>query len=146
MLSTPFLLRMDELGVEWVGGDGTYEHQQILVTPELAARHGWIARKGSGASALSTLDHLRHSIVIGHTHRQSIVYHTSHTITGEPKTLTGVEAGTLAQVRGGLGYAVSPSWQAGFAAASVWPDGTFKIDLASWLNDRLLFRDWDCRP
>lgn len=146
VLSTPFLLRMDELGIEWIGGDGSYEHEQILVTSELAARHGWIARKGSGASALSTLEHLRHSIVIGHTHRQSVVFHTSHSITGEPKTLTGVEAGTLARVRGGLGYAVSPSWQAGFAAASIWPDGTFKIDLASWINDRLLFRDWNYAP
>lgn len=143
VLSVPFLLRLDELGVEWVkSATGSYEDAQVNVTSELAARHGWIARKGSGASALQTIDHLRYSVVIGHTHRQSVVFHTAHSITGEPKTLLGCEAGTLAQVRHGLGYAQAPDWQNGFATASIWPDGQFNVQLAQWVDDRLLWRDW----
>lgn len=139
VLSVKHLLRLDELGIEWVGGDGEYAHEQIKVSPHLAARHGWIARKGSGASAKATLDHLRYSCVIGHTHRQGIVFHTAHDIDGTPLQLVGVEAGTMAKVRGGLGYAVAADWQAGFATARIWPDGTFSCDLAKWVEGSLLW-------
>jgi len=143
-LSVQHLLRLDELGVEWVDAGGEYTHGQIQVTPELAARHGWIAKKGSGTSALATIDHLRYSVVIGHSHRQSIVHHTAHGMDGKPRTLLGAEAGTLAKIEGGLSYAVAPDWQAGFATASVWPDGTFKLDLATYVDGHLLWRDFRC--
>lgn len=146
VLSIRHLLRLDELEVD-LGCEGDeYAHDQVQITPELAARHGWIARKGSGTSALATIDHLRYSVVIGHTHRQSIVHHTAHSIDGTPKTLLGAEAGTLARVQGGLGYAVAPDWQPGFATAQVWDDGQFKLDLATWVNGRLLWRDWRSGP
>jgi hypothetical protein len=148
VLSTPYLLRLDELGVEWHPAGASYEHAQINVTSELAARHGWIAKKGSGASALTTIDHLRYSVVIGHTHRQAIVHHTAHSIDGEPKTLLGCEAGTLAAIKGGLGYATAPDWQQGFAVAHVYggTPGLFKVDLATYVDGTLLWRDWICRP
>jgi Calcineurin-like phosphoesterase len=142
VLSIPFLLRLDELGIEWTDPHGTYEHGQVNITSELAARHGWIASKGSGSSALKTIDHLRYSVIIGHTHRQSIVYHTAHSIDGKPRTLLGAEAGTLANIEGGLGYAVAPDWVNGFAVAECWPDGTFHVDLATAVAGRLLWRDW----
>lgn len=140
--SVPFLLRLDELGIEYQDAGGEYAHGQIQVTPELAARHGWIAAKGSGSSALKTIDHLRYSVVVGHTHRQGIVHHTAHSIDGRPRTLLGAEAGTLAKVEGGLGYAVAPDWQQGFATATVWDDGRFKLDLATWVDGSLMWRDW----
>jgi hypothetical protein len=148
VLSTPYLLRLDELGVEWHPAGSSYEHAQINVTSELAARHGWIAKKGSGASALTTIDHLRYSVVIGHTHRQAIVHHTAHSIDGQPKTLLGCEAGTLANIEGGLGYANAPDWQQGFAVADVYSGtpGLFKVDLATYVDGTLLWRDWICRP
>jgi hypothetical protein len=143
VLSVKHLLRLDELGVEWVGGEGEYSHQQIKVSPQLAARHGWIARKGSGSSARATLEHLGYSCVIGHTHRQSRVFHTAHDIDGRAIQLEGVEAGTMARTDGGLGYAVQPDWQQGFATARIWPDGFFSCDLAKfdggslvWANQR----------
>lgn len=147
VLSTPFLLRLDELGVEWEAPDGGYENAQINLTSELAVRHGWVARRGSGQSALSSIDHLRYSVIIGHCHRQAIVHHTAHSIDGKPKTLLGCEAGTLANIEGGLGYANAPDWQMGFATAQIYPDdGTFKVDLATWVDGSLLWRDWRCRP
>lgn len=147
VLSTPFLLRLDELGIGWEQPDGGYENAQIKLTSELAARHGWIASKGSGSSALKTIDHLRYSVIIGHTHRQAIVHHTAHSIDGKPKTLLGCEAGTLADIEGGLGYANAPDWQMGFATAQVYAeDGTFKVDLATFVDGLLMWRDWRCRP
>lgn len=139
--SVPFLLRLEELGIEWVNPNGEYAHGQVQLCKNLAVRHGWIAKKGSGTSALATLEHLGYSVVVGHTHRQSLVHKTTHDISGEPSTLAGVEAGCMCQVRDGLGYAIAPDWQQGFATASVWPDGKFKIDLATYVNGNLYWRD-----
>jgi hypothetical protein len=146
VLSVKHLLRLDELGVEWVGGEGEYAHQQIKVSPHLAARHGWIVRKGSGTSARATLEHLGYSCVIGHTHRQSQVFHTHHDIDGSPSELVAVEAGTMSCVQGGLGYAVAADWQAGFATARIWPDGTFSCDLAKWVNGSLVWANQRLTP
>jgi len=135
-----YLLRLDELGVEFINPEGSYKHSQVNVSPNLAARHGWVARKGSGASALATLDHLGYSIVVGHTHRQSRVHKTSYNIDGKPTTLTAVETGCMCSIVGGLGYAVNPDWQQGFATANVFGDGSFTIDLATFVDNKLYWR------
>lgn len=147
VLSTPFLLRMDELGIEWETNDGAYDGARIRISDELQAIHGWIARKGSGASALQTLDHMRVSTIQGHTHRQSIVYRTTFTIDDEAKTLVAAETGTLAEIRGGLGHSNRPDWQMGFCTASVITGGDqagrFSLDLAVYVpgeDDVLLWR------
>lgn len=141
LLDVGHLLRLDELDIEFVRPDGDYEHTQIKLSPYLAARHGWIARKGSGSSALATLEHLGFSVVVGHTHRQSLVYKTRHDIDGEVSTLAACETGCMCRIEEGLGYAVAPDWQNGFATAEIWPDGTFKIDLATYVNGVLYYRN-----
>ncbi len=103
-------------------------------------RHGWLARKGSGATALATLTYLGHSVIVGHTHRQALVYHTQHKIDGRVRIHCGIEAGTLAQVSGGLGYAVAPDWQPGFCTVYLNPDGTFSPSLATYVSGRLLWQ------
>lgn len=135
------LLRLDALGIDFIQPAGSYEHAQAQVSKYLAARHGWLAKKGSGTSALSTLEHLGYSIVVGHTHRQSLVHKTTHDIDGKPSTLAAAETGCMCQIEDGLGYSVAPDWQNGFATAEVWEDGTFKIDLATYANDRLYWRN-----
>lgn len=141
VLGIEHLLRLDELGIDYVDPQGEYAQGQIKVTENLAARHGWLAKKGAGSSALATLEHLGFSVLIGHTHRQSLVHKTTHDIDGKPETVAAAEIGCMAQIEGGLGYAVSPDWQNGFATATIWPDGFFKIDLATFVNGTLLWRD-----
>lgn len=141
VLDVGHLLRLDELGIEYIRPEGDYEHTQINVSNHLAARHGWIARKGSGASALGTLEHLGYSVVVGHTHRQSIVHKTRHDINGTISTLAACETGCMCEIEGGLGYTVTPDWQNGFAIAEIWPDGKFKLDLATYVNGTLYYRD-----
>ena len=141
LLDVAHLLRLDELGIEFLRPEGDWKQTQYQVSPKLAARHGWVARKGSGASALATLDHLGYSIIVGHTHRQSLVYKTKHDIDGKPSTITGVETGCMCRIEGGLGYAVAPDWLNGFATARVWPDGKFKIDLATYVDGVLYYGD-----
>lgn len=141
VLDVGHLLRLDELDIEYVKPDGDYEHTQINLSRHLAARHGWIARKGSGASALATLEHLGFSVVVGHTHRQSLVHKTRHDINGRLTTLAACETGCMCLIEGGLGYAVTPDWQNGFATAEIWPDGTFKLDLATYVDSTLYYRN-----
>lgn len=135
------LLRLNELGIAYVDPQGGYAHAQTKVSRHLAARHGWVAKKGSGASALSTLEHLGYSVVVGHTHRQGIVHKTTHDIDGTLSTLAAAETGCMCKIKDGLGYTVAPDWQNGFATAMVWPDGTFKLDLATYANGTLYWRD-----
>lgn len=139
--SVAHLLRLDELGVDFLEPNGGYEHMQVNLSPFLAARHGWIARRGSGASALATLQHLGYSVIVGHTHRQSLVHKTTHDINGDLTTLAACETGCMCQIKDGLSYAVNPDWQNGFATATIWPNGRFKIDLATYVNGELLWRD-----
>lgn len=141
VLSVAHLLRFDELGVHFVEPEGSYDQCQVNISPYLAARHGWLASKGSGSSALKTLEHLGYSVVVGHTHRQSLVHKTTHDIEGQPTTVAGVETGCMCRIEEGLGYAVAPDWQNGFATAHLWPDGKFKIDLATYVSDVLMWRD-----
>lgn len=135
------LLRLDELGIEYVEPRGSYDHAQVKLSPYLAVRHGWVARKGAGASALATLDQLGYSVAVGHTHRQSVVHQTKHDINGKPETRTAVETGCMCRIENGLGYAVAPDWQNGFATATIWPDGMFKLELATYVNGVLMYRD-----
>ena len=141
--------RLDELDVEVIDPHGAYDLAQLVLTPKLAVRHGWIARKGSGTSALETLKHLGFSVIVGHTHRQSVIHESKHEIDGEIRTLTGVETGCMCRVKQTIGedgriwpnYTVSPDWQQGFATVEIWPDGYFNIDTAKFVNGTLMWRD-----
>lgn len=135
------LLRLKQLGIDFIAPNGGYSHAQAKVTNHLAARHGWLAKKGAGASALATLEQLGYSVVVGHTHRQSLVHKTTHDIDGTISTHAAAETGCMCKVADGLGYTVAPDWQNGFATAQVWNDGTFKIDLATYANGVLYWRN-----
>lgn len=141
VVTVQHLMRLDELGISVIDPEGDYEHGEIEVSPYLAARHGWIARKGSGASALATLEHLGYSVIVGHTHRQSLVHKTRHHMDGRVETLAACETGCMAEISGGLGYAVAPDWQNGWAVAEVWPSGKFRIDLATYVDGSVYFRN-----
>jgi hypothetical protein len=148
VLSVEHLLRLDELGIDLVDPHGPYDQGHYTLSPHLAVRHGWLAQKGGGKTALASLEHLGYSIVVGHTHRQSLVQKTGHDIGGNIFTLVGVEAGCMCVVqrtekegRYWPNYAVNPDWQQGFAVATIWPDGKFRIDLATYVNNVLLYRD-----
>lgn len=141
VLSLPYLLRLDELGVEWVQAkDGEeWPHSALTLSPHLQARHGWLARSKSGQTALATLEHLGHSVIVGHTHRQGAVFQTKHEIDGRQRVLCAIEAGTLALVEGGLGYSVASNWQNGGVAVRVRPDGTWTHSFLTYTNGALRF-------
>jgi hypothetical protein len=86
--------------------------------------------KGWRQDSLASLDHLGYSIIVGHTHRQSVVQKTGHDIDGNIFTLAGVEAGCMCVVkrtekdgRFWPNYGVSPRLAAGICNC---------YDLARW--------------
>lgn len=150
VLELSHLMRLDELAIELVLPHGKYDLGQIKLGEKLAVRHGWLARKGSGASALATLEHLGYSVIVGHTHRQSVVHETKHEIDGKLRTITGVETGCMCRVdqtpddddgRIWPNYTPAPDWQQGFATVEIWNDGYFNIDTAKYVNGALMWRD-----
>lgn len=149
VLALPHILRLDELGIEYVDPGGQYSLGQINLSDKLAVRHGWLAKQGSGSTALATLKQLGYSVIVGHTHRQSIVSETKHEITGKTRTLMGVEAGCMCRVdqtpgtdnRRWPNYTPAPDWAQGFCTAQIWADGSFNIDTAKYVNNRLYWRD-----
>lgn len=135
-----YLLRLDELGIQYLRPKGSYKYAKYMVTPYLQAKHGDSARKGSGATALATLAGLDHSIVFGHTHRQSLVQRAVEQIEGNARLLQAGETGCMCRIEEGLGYAPGPDWSNGFITAAVWPDGTFKLDLATYVDNHIYWR------
>jgi len=148
VLSTRHLLRLDELEVDTVDppeqGLG-YQFCELQVCPGLVARHGHIAKRGSGTSALDMVKALQRSIVVGHTHRQSLVYLTQWP-DGVHRRLVGCEAGVMARIEHGLGYASAGAadWQQGFAVCQQSQSG-FTLDLATYIEGRLRWRNWESK-
>lgn len=142
LLNLKNVMRLDELKVDLVGEFQSWEHGQYNISDYLAVRHGWYANKGSGKSALSTLEHAGYSMIVGHTHRQAIVHKTTFDIHGNSTTICGVEIGGSCRLDvTGLGFAPLPDWQQGGCTVQVWPDGRFHVDLMTYVNEELYWRD-----
>lgn len=130
------LLGLQKLGINLV--PGRWPQGKHWISPKLAVIHGRYARQGSGVTARATLKALGHSVIMGHSHRQSMIYETQHPY-GGPETRVAVEAGTLAMLEGGLGYSPEPDWQQGFCTARIFGDGTFHISLATYTKGALFW-------
>jgi predicted phosphodiesterase len=140
-LSLEWLLALDELGVVMhTDEDLKYDHSQIRLAPGLVARHGVATRRGGGASALAEMERATHGVVMGHCHRLAITRRTLHDDHGEPRVMWAAEAGTLAKVRGGLGYAPRPDWQQGALTITVNAAGESHLEPVCEQGGRLCWR------
>lgn len=140
VLSLRRLLHLDRLNIEFVNTPlgGNYEHAEVEVSEGLVARHGWLTGPNAGAR---TVDKVGRSVIVGHTHMQGVQL-VSRYHRGKLETLVGVEVGCGCVVKpDGLGYAAQPRWVQGFATASVWPDGSFTVDLARFEDGLLRWRE-----
>jgi hypothetical protein len=136
------LLHLDALGINFQDLDGDYEHGLVQITSKLGAVHGWYAPKNVGDAARKTLEHFGFSVLVGHTHKQSIIHHTFYEIDGKPKVLVAGEVGCMCLAdKRGLGYAPRPNWQNGFMTVTTRADGTFNVERAVYVNKRLYWRD-----
>lgn len=139
-LSLEWLLALDELGVVFhTDEDQRYDHSQLRLAPALVARHGVATRRGGGASAQAEMERATHGVIMGHCHRLAITRRTFYDEHGEARVLWAAEAGTLARVRGGLGYAPRPDWQQGALTVTI-TDGHSHVEPVCEQDGKLCWR------
>jgi hypothetical protein len=129
------LLHLDDLGIDFIAED--WDRARTPVTSKLTARHGATTGKSAGDKLLTKF---ARSTIQGHTHRLSLTFRSEHAEDdGEPTiTRLAAEAGCMAEIADGLGYANDPDWQQGFLSVTAWPDGDFHVAPCSYIPGRLL--------
>lgn len=135
-LSLRRLLHLDELGIALVEED--WDRAKVKVTKRFAARHGYATGRNSTEVMLTRL---AHSTVQGHTHRLQIRYRTEHDdedLDQPTSTRLAAEAGTMAEIKDGLGYLNDPDWTQGFLSVHAWDDDDFHVAPAIYVPGRLL--------
>lgn len=133
MFSMRRLLHLDDLGVELIGDEREdFARIEYEIAPGVSVRHEPPRAERSRRMA--------RGIIAGHDHRQAITHETAFDAAGEPYLRTVVHVGAMADTSSGLGYAIDPNWQRGFATAAVYADGAVSYDLATWDGASLTWR------
>lgn len=96
VMSVPFLLRLDELDVEYVDG---YPAGSYWINDNLVCIHGARASSVTGKTASLVVDDERVSIIYGHIHRIEEVLRTRNTRNG-PKFSSASSPGCLCRIDG----------------------------------------------
>ena len=97
LLSIPYLLRLDEIGVNYVGG---WPKAEYYLSDVLKAKHGDCV-KSSGKTAAAVVEREDVSTVFGHIHRAETAYKTRHGRKG-PRTQFAHCPGALCLTNGAV--------------------------------------------
>jgi predicted phosphodiesterase len=148
VLSVPYLLRLDELGVEYVGG---YPAGIYWINDRLACIHGHKV-KSSGSTAALVVDDERVSTIFGHVHRIELAYKTRRVRAGA-RTSLAASPGCLCRLTGQtpsvkgsydpLGRPVQTveNWQQGCAVVTYEDgDSPFALELVPIFDGQVTFR------
>jgi predicted phosphodiesterase len=130
VMSLPGLLRLDEVGVEFVAG---YPANEVYLSPKVRCIHGNRVASTSSTASLLSKD-ARANTLFGHVHRMELHHRTVGTFAG-PSTVWACSPGTLARTDGAV-----PSFHSGTSvetAASLrvaedWQQG---VAVVSWVGD-----------
>ena len=97
VLTVPFLLRTEELGVKYVDG---YPAARYWINDRLAVEHGYrINSAGSTAHKVVTQEAV--SIIFGHIHRLEVCYRTLD-VRGKPRMVMAATPGCLCRIDGAV--------------------------------------------
>lgn len=152
VLSVPYLLGLDTLGVKYVEG---YPACWYKVNDNLITVHGHKS-KANASTAASMIDDERISVLFGHTHRHESQYKTRRVLYGETmsgKTNLTQSFGCLCHTDGrvpstkgatdlaGRPIPTAENWQQGFGVISYTPDnGPFDIEKVFISDGLAIFR------
>lgn len=132
VLSVPYLLRLDELGIEWYGGypANEYEHSDNLLFV-----HGQKVRSGGSTAALMSKQYPDTNVIFGHVHRHEVHSRTDR----KGRQFSAVTFGALCRNDGAVpsyyngieehGEVVRryEDWQQGAGLIRNYPDGYVEI-------------------
>jgi predicted phosphodiesterase len=148
VLSMQHLLRLDEIGVEYVDGwpAGVY-----WVNDNLACIHGLKVRS-AGSTAAAVVDDERVSVIFGHVHRIELLHKTRRTKEGRRQSFAATPGclcrvdGAVPSMKGAInsrGQAVHnvENWQHGLAVVTYKPgDSPFHLELVPIFDGHVMFR------
>lgn len=148
VMSLPFLLRLDEIGVEYIDA---YPAGAFWLNDKLRAVHGDKVRSG-GSTAAAYTNHSPHiSTIFGHIHRQELQSRTIFDRLG-PIRSVAISPGCLCRVDGavpsvngstkidGTPATFYENWQQGIAVVSYKKTGEFFTELVQIINGVAVFR------
>lgn len=139
VLSVPFLCRLDELEVDYLG---PYPEGELWLNDHLRCIHGTKAKGQLGSTAAAYLNAGTASTIYGHIHRAELLWQTRHTRNG-PRTFLAGSPGSLCDLNGAVPSAMSgindrgqqgrmrsESWQNGIWVVTYEPEGRqrFTVD------------------
>lgn len=137
VMSLPYLMRLDELGVELIGD---YPLGKYKLADNLVVIHGDKAKQGAGATAIEHLKKRGYSIISGHVHRAAIVFKTTFDEDDTPSILCGVETGTMKTIKPEV-FDPTPDHQNFFVTVNKWGPRDWSIEPATFAGGHLRWRD-----
>ncbi len=139
-LSMDRLLRMEEMGVKWVGGYAE-EKADFHVENHFAATHGHIARKNPGSTALGMAKKWGQNVVYGHVHRREMVTMNVYQ-EGRDRLITAMSPGLLGRIDYVIpGHRKGQDWQQGLGTVNFGKDIKPKFDIIPIENGKALYQD-----
>ena len=115
LLSLPYLLRLDELKIQYVGPYGTHWwHEGVRYM------HGELIGNAGGLTAAKLLSAYPEPVICGHVHRAELAFRTHATADG-PRQVWAMSCGTGARIDGIVPGHAHPDWQ--HAVGVVWFGG-----------------------
>jgi predicted phosphodiesterase len=142
VMSIPYLLRLDEIGVEYIDA---YPAGAYWLTKTLRAMHGTKVRSNGSTAAAYTNDTPHISTVFGHVHRQEVQSRTVFDREGAIKS-SAISPGCLCRVDGavpsvngstkvdGTPAKFYENWQQGIAVITIDENESFYTELVQ-IND-----------
>ncbi len=147
-MSLPFLLRLDEIGVEYIDA---YPAGAYWLNDKLRAIHGDKVRSNGSTAAAYTNNTPHISTIFGHVHRQELQSRTIFDRLGPIKSVA-VSPGCLCRVDGavpsvngstridGTPATFYENWQQGIAVISYKKTGEFFTELVQFNDGKAVFR------
>ena len=106
----------------------------LWLNKHLALIHGYRALKNSCATARATMNDMKCSVVMGHTHRMGMYYET-----GAAREWVAVENGHLMDLRWATYVQGVANWQQGFSIINDHGRGIFHSDQAKIVKGRIFY-------
>lgn len=98
VMSVPYLLNLDDLGVEYVGA---YPAGATYINDKLACIHGAKIGNKNRTAAQIVVEDEQVSVIYGHTHKRALAAKTRNS-RGEPKFAMAYSPGCLCRIDGGV--------------------------------------------
>lgn len=143
LLSVEAMLRLKELGVDYVGG---YPRGEYWLNENFCIVHGTVIGARSGQTAMKMLESPRSTVMQGHVHRIESAHVTAHAL-GKSVTYGAHSIGTLARIDGAVpSNAAKENWQNGFAVVE-YNDKLFQVHHVNIFGGRMILngKEYDHR-